>query len=437
MTSTPEASTSWREFNRRLESQSKFGIELGLERMRRALAEQGHPQDAAQAALVAGTNGKGGTCVFLAGILQGHGRRVGLYTSPHLIDLTERFRVDGVPLPQGVVEATGNRVLEEYGESVADDAKRLTYFELTTLMATLLFRDAGVDVAVYEVGLGGRLDAVNALEPDVSVITNVDRDHTEYLGETLAEIAGEKCGILRAGVPAVVGHQTHAEALEAIEARLPEQASVSGRDFEWDDESTGELRTALAGPFADPGSVARTRLYNASAALEAARRLLGGEFDRRRALDGLASSRWPGRLDWRDVDGVAVLFDSAHNPGAAEALHAQIREWGSEFVAVVCGGMADKELEEMFARLAGGPSVWGATLQSERSASAERLREAIPEDVLVEVAEVGEALDRALHRGREEGGSVLLYGSSYLVGEAFEHLGLSADSLVTYAVGED
>lgn len=422
---------NWRGFCDELFAQSKFGIELGLEPMREALAAEGHPERSSRAVLVAGTNGKGGTAAFIAGILQAHGHRTGLYTSPHLIDLRERFRVDGRPLDIDRVLPVGRDLLERFGEETSE-GPRLTFFELTTLMAARLFDQCGVDVAVYEVGLGGRLDAVNAIEPDLSVITNVERDHTEYLGDEIADIAREKCGILRQDVPAVVGHQRHVEALEAIESAVDaSERRIYGRDFDLERVVDAFVESA----------VPETTLLNASAAYEATQLLIGTQFSEVTALEGLSRTRWPGRFDRRTVASdtfgtersVEILFDSAHNPSAVEILFEQLGDWRSRISAVVCGGMADKELAEMFGHLRGGPPVWGAVMESDRSASPEELAEAIPSDCLTTTSSTRESLSQAVREAAEEGGEVLVFGSTYLVGECFDVLGIAPETLVTYS----
>ena len=417
----------WRAFCDELSATAKFGMEFGLEAMREALAAEGHPERATEAVLVAGTNGKGGTAADIAGILRAHGKQVGLYTSPHLVDLRERFRIDGRPVDRDRALRFGRPILDTYGGT----DPTLTYFELTTLMAASLFEEAEVDVAVYEIGLGGRLDAVNAIEPAVSVITCIDRDHTQYLGEDLDDIAREKCGIARPDKPLIVGRQTHPSVLDVFpECATSANRSVYGRDF----DDTGV--SAMLGD----GAVPWTKRANAAAAREACRMLLDNAYDDERAARGLRATRWPGRLDWRTVDAsfsgadddVRALFDVAHNPGAVDVLFDQIDGWPDAFAAVVCGGMADKDLESMFARLAAGPAVWGATLEGDRAAGPERLRHAIPTDHLVDVTAPESALSAAARRAAEEGGDLLVFGSTYLVGACFAAMDLDADQLALF-----
>ena len=190
-------------------SLQKFGIKLGLENIRGLLESCGNPQRSYPTVHVAGTNGKGSTSAFIASILMESGCRTGLYTSPHLTDFHERIRVDGVPISQDAIV----RYSEEL--RVEADARKATFFEATTCMALRHFADEHVDVAVIETGLGGRLDSTNIIEPRVTVITSVGMEHTDLLGSTLADIAGEKAGIIKDGIPVVSG-VTQREARDVI-----------------------------------------------------------------------------------------------------------------------------------------------------------------------------------------------------------------------------
>ncbi len=429
----------WREFCDRLGAQAKFGGEFGLEPIQRAFEAESHPERSHPSLVVAGTNGKGGTASYLAGILEAHGLCVGLYTSPHLIDPAERFRVDGEPVSRKLLLRIGRGVVERYAPD-SQESPDLTYFELTTLIAAKSFEARGVDVAVYEVGLGGRYDAVNAIEPAVSLVTNVDRDHTDYLGDTIEEIASEKAGVARTNRPLVVGRQTHESATKTLaETTSAAPIHLYGRDY---DESLVDTAFAkgLSEAPEDCRAVPWTKRVNAAAAFRTAELYLDEDFRPQHARNGIRRARWPGRFDWRRMPvsqtnrprDVHSLFDASHNPGAVEALFEQIPDWPAHFGAVVCGGMADKPLEDMFGRLDNGPPVWGVALPSERAAERSRLTEAIPEEVLREVGESRRMLTDAMQHCAEQGGHVLVFGSVYLVGACFSAIGLSADNLTTY-----
>lgn len=433
------ADDQWREFCDRLGAQAKFGGEFGLEPIRRAFESEDHPERSHSSLIVAGTNGKGGTASYLAGILQAHGLSVGLYTSPHLIDPAERVRVDGSPVSQKLFLRIGRNVVEQYAAD-SDGTPDLTYFELTTLIAAKSFEARGVDVGVYEVGLGGRYDAVNAVEPAVSLVTNVDRDHTDYLGETIEEIAREKAGVTRDHRPLVVGRQNHESATKTLTETTPaDPIRVYGRDF---DDSL--VRRAFEQRLTEAPEGCRsmpwTKRVNAAAAYRAAELYLGNDFRSHDAHNGIRRARWPGRFDWRRMTvaqtnlprDVHLLFDAAHNPGAVETLFEQIPDWREDFGAVVCGGMADKSLEEMFGRLEEGPPAWGVTLPSDRAADGSRLTDAIPSQVCRDVGETGRMLTEAMRHCAEQGGHILVFGSVYLVGGCFSSIGLTADELTTY-----
>lgn len=443
---------SWREFARRLYGPSREGLSFGLDRIERALEIEGRPDRSAPAVLVAGTNGKGGTAAHLAGMLQQHGRRVGLFTSPHLIDVRERFRVDGRPIGRDVAREVGKPLVEAYGardashpegEEGADERPELTFFELTALMAASIFEHEGVDVAIYEVGMGGRLDATNAFDPTLSIVTSIDFDHQMFLGETIEEIAREKCGILRTGVPAVVGPQRHDGARRTLSERLAgEQVRWARRDFEVDGR-TGRIRVgeATIAPFEGERRAEVTQ-WNAATAAQGARVLLEGSFDPSACAEGIRRTRWPGRDDRRVVEPegfggdrpVDIWLDAAHNPGAVRELLGEVADSDLPLGGIVVGGMADKELGEMFERLAGGPPVWGAEIGGARAARGAGLESIIPDGVRRGIGPLEDVLPRALRSvSRGDGASgLLVFGSSYLVGAALEEIGVEADDLVTF-----
>jgi len=441
----------WREFSRRLYGPSREGLDFGLDRIERALALEGRPDRAAPAVLVAGTNGKGGSAAFLAGVLQAHDLRVGLFTSPHLLELRERFRIDGRPAPQELVRRIGSPLVQRYGGDRAGvvegaapggEGPELTFFELTTLMAASIFEAREVDVAIYEVGMGGRLDATNAVDPALSVITSIARDHAAFLGETIEEIAAEKAGILRPNVPAVVGFQDYPSAVEVFEARRSgETTRFAGRDFAID-RATGEV--TVGGRAIRPCSGeqrAGVTLRNAAVGSEAARLFLGEQFELERATEGLRRTRWPGRYDRRVVEPetfgadrpVEVWLDAAHNSDAVRELLEAVAGSNFRVSGVVVGGMTDKDLGEMFRRLAGGPPVWGAEIEGTRSAKAEGLRSLIPSDVFRGVGPVARVLAEAVRvASADPEGGILCFGSTYLIGRCLDELGVEVEDLVTY-----
>jgi dihydrofolate synthase/folylpolyglutamate synthase len=331
------------------------GISLGLDRVEQALAQRGHPERACPAIVVAGTNGKGSVAAMLAACLRASGLCVGLYTSPHLHRMVERFQVDGRAVSE---RALANKVGELAPWLTAESTPPLTFFEACTVLAFELFRDARCDVMVLEVGLGGRLDATNVVKPLVGVITGIAMDHADRLGPTLAHIAREKAGIIKRGVPVVVGAREPA-ALRVIKARAARlQAPCLHIDRDFAGELEGEraavrVRQARHERLRLPlrGAHQADNLACAVAALSllAERGLIA---DLPRALRGLSRVRWPGRLEL--LPGKPdVLLDAAHNPEASERLAAELARLAPAYTkrVLVFGVLSDKDHRAMLAPL--------------------------------------------------------------------------------------
>jgi dihydrofolate synthase/folylpolyglutamate synthase len=405
------------------------GIKLGLERVREALAALGHPERRYPALHVAGTNGKGSTCAFSAAALRAAGHRVGLYTSPHLVRVNERIRVDGEDISDEVLGQRILEVLERYPSAVTEP---MTYFEFGTVVGLWHFAQAAVDVAVLEVGLGGRLDATNAVSPVLTAITPVSFDHMEYLGHTLGAIAGEKAGILKPGVPCVVARQ-EPEALQAIVRRAGEVGAplwVEGRDFASETRPDGSLSyrgpswsldglaVALRGPH---------QRQNASVALACLEALhaRGVAVPLEAAREGVASARWPGRLE-EVGHRPTFLLDGAHNPAGVEVLLASLRSlYAGRRVHLVFGVVGDKDRGPMLrALLPHCTSVQLTPLDTPRSLAPE----AYVDEARALCADVAAwpDLDSALAAARRKAGPddvVLCTGSLFLVGKVKARLG--------------
>jgi dihydrofolate synthase/folylpolyglutamate synthase len=432
-----------------LERLARFGTRLGLERMRRLLAALGDPQDGLPAVLVAGTNGKGTVSALLASFGAAARYKTGLYTSPHLETWEERLRIDGAAIEGPVLGALLDRVLAA-GETALPEPP--TLFEALTAAALLWFAGEAVDLAILEVGLGGRFDATNTVEPRLSVVTSVGLDHREHLGETLAEVAREKVGILRAGVPVVTAAgppeveevlAAEAERLGAprlpVQERLVVEAVQRFKPF----ADPPELRQRVwLRPPAPPeggegegdldvfelGLAGRHQAQNLAVALAAAAELRAAGWERltERALKaGAKACRWPGRLEEVALPaGVGaggagrVLLDVAHNPEGAAALAAAIDDLG-EPVDLLFGVLEDKDAAAMLAALA--PRASGVTLtrpSADRGREAATLRDLLPADLRRRarvVEEPAQALREAL--AAAEGRIVVACGSLALVGE--------------------
>jgi len=321
---------------------SRFGIKPGLDRIARLLGALGNPQERFATVHLVGTNGKGSTASFLSAILSAGGYRTGLFTSPHLISFTERIRIDGAEIDEASVVRLAQRVM-------AAAPEESTFFEIITAMAALHFAEQGVEIAVFEAGMGGRLDATNALNGVISLITPISLDHTEYLGSRVAEIAVEKAGICKAETPVVSARQ-HPEAARVIARHARELASplfLCGEHFDaaWEDGKLNYrgLRLSLEGV-----GTGLTGLYqsgNAALALAAAELLSGAGFPvaPQALVSGLARATWPGRMELFPGE-PRVLLDGAHNPAGAQALARALALIPRARLFLVAGVMGDKEL---------------------------------------------------------------------------------------------
>jgi dihydrofolate synthase/folylpolyglutamate synthase len=397
----------------------RLGIRLGLDSFRRLCAELGDPQLRFRSVLVAGSNGKGSTSALLAAMARAAGQRVGLYTSPHLESAVERIRLDG----RCISEARLGEHLDRIVRTAPQDP---TYFEAVTAAAFLAFAEEEVDLAVVEVGMGGRLDATNVCEPFLSLVTSISLEHREHLGDTLALIAREKAGIFRSGRPALAW----VEEPEAM-ASLRKVAAEVGTDLRFGQnlasireavpEGWGGQRVVLATPGGDhelwidlPGA---HQVRNLGLAVLAAEEL---HLDRRAIAEGAKSARWPGRLERIDLPGGGrVLLDAAHNTEGAAVL-ADFLERLPGRADLLFGVLADKDASEMIGRLA--PLVERIVLTVPPSDRARR-----PEEVAALLAgrpgvEVEPDLGSALERALTPGGTLVACGSIFLVGEVRKRL---------------
>jgi dihydrofolate synthase/folylpolyglutamate synthase len=335
-----------------LGNELKAGAKFGLERTRILTSALGHPEAVNPCVHIAGTNGKGSTAAFLASIFQAAGHHTGLYTSPHLIAPTERIQIDGEPVTPDDFSAAFDAV-HEVAESLLSENRLDThpsYFETVTAMAFLLFRGR-CDRAVFEVGLGGRLDATNVVSPELCVITPVSYDHEGFLGNTIESIAAEKAGILKPGVAVVLARQN-----PAAEAVILNRASelhcpvIRAADFEVTNVrlTSREISFELDGNVYTSELPGRHQVDNALTAVLAAQRL---GIPTAAIQTGIERARWPGRLE-RISARPDFILDGAHNPAGAAALAVYIREfYAAQPVWLVYGAMRDKAIDEVTAQL--------------------------------------------------------------------------------------
>jgi len=396
-------------------SLEQFGIKFGLDNIFALVARLGHPERAFRTIHVAGTNGKGSVTAMVDTALRAAGHRSARFTSPHLVDLTERFVIDGRAVSRDALfDAIAD--VRQAIDALRDEgilAVQPTFFEVTTAVAFELFRRAGVEVAVVEVGLGGRLDATNVVSPMATAITSIAFDHQLYLGSTLREIAIEKAGIIKPGVPVVVG-VLDAEAAAAIDEVARERGAEVIRT------SPGEVEGFTIG--------LRGSHQRANAAV--ARTLLAVVDARGLAVPpaaiatGLATVEWPGRLDWRRLaDGREALLDAAHNPAGAVALASYLKDLPGPALPLVFAAMRDKDIRDMLSVLLPVTSRLVVTRapmarSADPSAILTLARGIAPSLEMSAEASVGAALDRAWRASSR----IVVAGSIFLLGEVIREI---------------
>jgi len=411
-----------------------------LDRMKAILKALGDPQDSVRCVHVAGTKGKGSVCAMTASCLEACGYTVGMYTSPHLVDVRERIVINGAMMPtadftklMGVVAVASSSVEGKHGEA--------TFFEIMTALALVFFADQAVDIAVIECGLGGRLDATNLVKPDVTVVTSISLDHTQILGDTVEEIAREKAGIFKKGVPALTGEQT-----KGVLQVLREEAEKAGTtlevlgsdvDFSFRFESSPELgphrRVCVASKHSSFEHLAvplpgEHQAFNCGLALTVLDRLRDRGFDtpEARVAVGLSRTRLPGRMElaWQRP---RILLDGAHN---AASLHALIRAIGAhvqyDSMVMIFGCAADKDVDAMLEKIALGADklIFTRASDNPRAMDPRELQKRFTA-ISGKMTQVAPTLHEALNlaaRAVTRGDIICVTGSFFLVGETKRYL---------------
>lgn len=414
-----------------LEQLHPSAIDMGLERSRIVLQRLGLARIAPRVITVTGTNGKGSTCAFIASLLQGQGLKVGVYSSPHLLRYNERVQIAGV-------EATDAQLCEAFAvvESARGDTS-LTYFEMGTLAAFWLFQQAGLDALVLEVGLGGRLDAVNLLDADIAVVTSIGIDHADWLGDSRESVAFEKAGILRAAKPALCGDIDPPQPLLDQVALLDTPFFLRGRDYDLNIDGQSWSWCGLN----HQGKVLRLSqlplldlpMENAALALQAYA-VMQLPWQPEVISHALQRTRVTGRLDRRSLNwqgkSLTLLLDVGHNPHAADYLAQRLsaRALPGKRLAVF-GLLADKDLGGVVAPLLSEVDNWAvAPLPTSRSREAAELQAHLQRcgaQVAV-YASVQAALEAQCEQAAD-GDEVLLFGSFYCVAEALDWLARQAN----------
>jgi dihydrofolate synthase / folylpolyglutamate synthase len=399
----PRLSSAYKDALAWLYGTQRFGIKLGLENIQRLLRELDVPAKGQRIVHVAGTNGKGSVCAMIDAVCRAQGYRTGLFTSPHLVTYRERIQVNG----KMIAEEKVAKGLTTIRKLISDWEPHPTFFEITTALGLIHFRECGCDVVALETGLGGRLDATNAVEPVVSVITPIGYDHQSWLGSSLEEIAGEKAGIIKPHIPLVSAAQEPA-AEKVLRARAAEcEAPIQ----------------IMSGPYTTtPLALAGAhQKQNASLAI-AALRFAGIAVREEAVVQGLATVRWPARFQPWDE---RTIIDGAHNLAGASVLAETWREqFGDERATIILAVLRDKDVAGIWRALT--PIARRAILphaRSERSLAPGDLakigREVSPELSISIAASFNDAFDQA----QAEIGRILITGSLHFAGEALATLG--------------
>ena len=404
-----------------------MGIKLGLHNVTELLRRMGDPHRQFRSVHVAGTNGKGSVCAMTESILRSHGYATGLYTSPHLVDFTERIQTSGTQISQGQLCRLAEEVRGHVEDMVLVSKESYpTFFEVTTAIAFAHFAEAGVEEAVVEVGMGGRLDATNVIQPDCTAITRISLEHTQYLGDTLEKIAAEKAGIIKHGVPVVTAEDGR-EALGVIEQIAAERKAPLrrvGAEIRFDMvESTIDGTTVRLGslPTVTLPLLGNFQSENAALAYGIAIELpsRGVEVGEQAILEGLRRVRWPGRLELVHRR-PTVVFDVSHTPDGARAVASDVRHLFGDEALLILGVLNDKDLDGIAKAFSSiSDKAIAVSPASNRAFSAHETGTALRRYMtdVREAPSVAEALSTAVASASEDD-VIIVAGSLYTVGEA-------------------
>ena len=422
-----------------LEAAASFGIKPGLERIQAILAHLDHPETAYKVIHVTGTNGKGSVVAMITSVLENATLKIGRYVSPHLIDYTERIYVGGHDISKEDFAKAATVVRKAAEDCIAEGVEAPTEFELLTAMAFWYFREQKVDYAVMEVGMGGLYDSTNVIVPVVSVITNVAMDHEKYLGHTLEEIAHQKAGIIKEGVPVVTAAQ-HVPLKQLKKEAHEKKARIYfyGRDFEIDSRSKyGPGQVVVVKRKDMPKELEKSLLFvpfvgahqavNAAVATMALS-LIMKQDDRVNENDlreGLARARWKGRFEIHTIGGVPYVMDGAHNPAGAEALKEALEEqYPDKRRVIVFTSLEDKDTETVIQLLIRkGDVCFLCPAPTPRTRKPEDIAKMIDEQKIAAEIHLEDSVTDALEDASKAAGEkdvVLIAGSLYILGDAMK-----------------
>lgn len=417
----------------------RFGVNLGLSRIKKLLADLGNPQDQVPIIHVAGTNGKGSVCAYLSTILTEAGYRVGRYTSPHLVDWTERISLNG----QAIADFAFVEILKDINSVIDPDQESPTQFEVITAAAWLYFARSQVDIAVMEVGLGGRLDATNVKDSSlISVITSLSKEHWQRLGPTVADIAGEKAGVIKPNCPVVFG-QLPPEAKKVVMAKAKESAApvtlvepATKIKINASNGSTWAKYQDLEYPLPLLGEV---QLSNSAIAIATIKNLQqqGWKIPELAIQTGMNKTRWLGRLQWTIWQNQPLLIDGAHNPAAAIALR-QYVDTLDKPVTWVMGMLSTKDHEDIFEVLLKPKDELHLVPVPDHSSANPETLATIGTQVCPRLSNcqtypnVFRALDTVMESAKDADQErlIVLCGSLYLIGHLFKHSNISRSNLL-------
>lgn len=377
-------------------SRESFGIKLGLSNIKNLLKKLNNPHEDLKFIHIAGTNGKGSCCAMISSILQEQGYKVGMYTSPHLVDFEERIQINNRKILK--------KELTDLVKKIKPIVKNHTYFEVVTAMAFQFFKEKEVDFVVAEVGLGGRLDATNVITPLISVITNISLEHKDHLGDTIEKIAFEKAGIIKKNIPTVTAAEDPAlKVIKKISKKRNSKLSTV--------KLNNKIKTNLNGSF---------QLINASTSLKAIKLLQeqGIEISINSIIKGLNRVIWPGRMQFISKN---TLLDCAHNPAAAETLAKDIKRQKYKKLTLVIGILKDKDIKNIINTLSPlANHIIITKPNTERAADPKIISKHINKSYAI-IPDLKEALEFAKSMTKKDD-LLLITGSVYTVGEAMQNL---------------
>ena len=404
-----------------------FGIKLGLQNMQVLNSCLGDPASKLQFIHLAGTNGKGSTCAFLAAATKASGLKTGFYSSPFLVSFFERWRINGVPVEENIYLRAIKKVIDIEAEVEKQTGVKPTYFEVLTAVALLIFVEQDCDIVIWETGMGGRLDATNIVDPLLTIITNISADHGQYLGDTLLEVAGEKAGIIKAGIPLVCG-ETKPEIKNFFAARAAELQCESffiNEDFKVTENADGSLcyQSDLDQIDYEISLLGAHQRSNSALALKALQILQETGLIREIPLHAFNKTAWPGRLQQLPN---GIIIDGAHNPAAMEELVKYMQKTRPEAKwSIICGMMHDKDISETLRLLKPVcDSFYAVPINIPRAIDAVEMSE-IADDLLDCKSHHCTSWQEALELSKDSE-NCLIVGSLYLAGEVLAKLAPSS-----------